>query len=99
MDKKDFFSRHALKTAVYKDDGEEIKYRELSVGEKDEFGKRYKEKGPALASAYVIAMCFEPFDETDIPSLVNMGSIVHRMAEAVLKLSGHGDEGDDRKNS
>ncbi len=91
MDKNIFFEQNKLKTVMFTPPaGGEIELRELTAGQRSKLQKIIADD-PVKAQAHIIAMSCPLFDENDVDKLLTMaGSLVEKMADVVIEISGVG---------
>lgn len=90
-----------FKTLDLEINGEVFKLQEISARQRQELFNAYKgEADPIEAQAKSIQMGCSNFKDKSLDEVLDMpGTIFTDLADAVMKLSGLGDDKDDEKNS
>lgn len=94
----DFLAAASLRKSIITIDGKQIQIQELSIEARDDFSEAYKQS-PRMATAAVLAHGVIGHDGAPLLSkqqaeevMASSGSFAKKVAEAILELSGLGDD-------
>jgi len=101
MDKQQFFKANALPTDSVSIEGwGDVPIQSLTLDQRLLLPEKFREIGNGETSYWIMAVGVVGFDDDDIPNIRNTDpKIVTEVVEAILALSGYGDdEEDEAKN-
>jgi hypothetical protein len=94
MDKQQFFKANAIPTgSVILDEWGEVPIQSLTLDQRLALPEKFREIGNGETSYWIMSVGVIGFDADDLPSIRNTDpKIVSQIVEAILELSGYGDE-------